>query len=134
MVQPTGVTQTGEVEQWRAKAESADHELQNMKVSIPPSCFHSIPVFILRHQVYIHTLPFTQARMEELTKELDESRKECRRKVAAFDVVNEQAQIHQQKLNEDVKKLKEKAEQMKAHNTGIYEENKNLKQIVSTLC
>ena len=68
--------------------------------------------------------------MEKLTTELYESRQECKRKEAAFDVSNEQAQKLQQKLNEEVKSLKEKAEQMKVKFVAIHKENKNLKQDV----
>lgn len=71
-----------------------------------------------------------QAQVEDLTTKLDESRQECTRKEAAFDVSNEQAQKLQQKLNEEVKSLNEKAEQMKVKFVAIHEENKNLKQAV----
>lgn len=69
--------------------------------------------------------------MEHLTTKLDESRHECTRKEAALDVANEQAQKLQQKLKDEVKSLKERAEQMKVHFSGVYDENKDLKQAVS---
>ena len=68
--------------------------------------------------------------MEDLTRRLDDSREECERKVLAFEVANDQAQRCQRKLEGEVKKLKEKAEQTKSQFSVTLEENNNLKQMV----
>ena len=82
--------------------------------------------YVMVYTMYIHT----QATVEDLTRRLDDSREECERKVLAFEVANDQAQRCQRKLEGEVKKLKEKAEQTKSQFSVTLEENNNLKQMV----